>query len=316
MFWTLHLIGWLSLHCVVLFRSFDLFFHLAPISLSWCTHYNVRGRASDIHQGKATHFVALWHCTWGGVQEGTMPLVWFLVSFQSFSLLPTNKMALLVLIPMYVWTCVCSRSLLVSPTNSPVRLGVSLTAAIPTEFSSQRFWGFTSPCWNLRLHGLSHSPVVSPSLAMLVCQSLPCLVSSLPPLPVSIPSPSLDECFFFNSLVVGLPQSSIFWQFWLFFVLKFVVFSFGCVRGQSASTYTSILARVLTWQSHLIYTSYHFILKYFNVFLQKIHVNLKIITIHTVWNMVLVLGVLQSVGWRVKKKKHALRLNNYAHMWL
>ena len=42
-------------------------------------------------------------------------------------------------------------------------------------------------------------------------------------LPVSAPPAGLDQCFFFNSLVVGLPYSSIFWQFWLFFVFKFVV---------------------------------------------------------------------------------------------
>ena len=42
-------------------------------------------------------------------------------------------------------------------------------------------------------------------------------------LPVSVPPTSLDECFFFNSLVVGLPYSLIFHQFWLFFVFKFVV---------------------------------------------------------------------------------------------
>ena len=37
------------------------------------------------------------------------------------------------------------------------------------------------------------------------------------------PPTGLDECFFFNSLVVGLPYSSIFCQFWLFFVFKFVI---------------------------------------------------------------------------------------------
>ena len=43
-------------------------------------------------------------------------------------------------------------------------------------------------------------------------------------LPVSAPPMGLDECFFFNSLVVGLPYSLILCQFWLFFVFKFVVF--------------------------------------------------------------------------------------------
>ena len=37
------------------------------------------------------------------------------------------------------------------------------------------------------------------------------------PVPVSAPPTSLDECFFFNSLSVGLPCSSIFCQFWLLF---------------------------------------------------------------------------------------------------
>ena len=56
-----------------------------------------------------------------------------------------------------------------------------------------------------------------------VLQPLPCHESSPPQLPVSIPPTGLDECFFFNSLVVGLTYSSIFCQFWLVFVSKFVV---------------------------------------------------------------------------------------------
>ena len=42
-------------------------------------------------------------------------------------------------------------------------------------------------------------------------------------LPISTPPTSLNECFFFNSLVVRLVCSLIFYQFWLFFVFKFVV---------------------------------------------------------------------------------------------
>ena len=41
----------------------------------------------------------------------------------------------------------------------------------------------------------------------------------------------LDECFFFKSLAFGLPYSLIFWQFWLFFVFKFVVVVLLIVRG-------------------------------------------------------------------------------------
>ena len=45
------------------------------------------------------------------------------------------------------------------------------------------------------------------------------------------PSYQSDECFFFISLVVGLPYSSIFCQFWLFFVFKFVVVLLLVVQG-------------------------------------------------------------------------------------
>ena len=56
-----------------------------------------------------------------------------------------------------------------------------------------------------------------------VLQPLPCCKSFPPRLPISALPTDLDECFFFKSLVVGLTYSLIFWQFWLFFVFKFVV---------------------------------------------------------------------------------------------
>ena len=59
--------------------------------------------------------------------------------------------------------CVHSRTLWVSPTNCPVRLGVYPATTTSTGFYSQRFWGFISPCWNPGLYCLSHSLVVLPS---------------------------------------------------------------------------------------------------------------------------------------------------------
>ena len=61
-----------------------------------------------------------------------------------------------------------------------------------------------------------------------ITATIPHLVT--PQLHVSTPPASLDECFF-NSFVVGLPYSLIFWQFWLFFVFKFVVILLVVVRG-------------------------------------------------------------------------------------
>ena len=53
--------------------------------------------------------------------------------------------------------------------------------------------------------------------------------------PAASPRPSypLDECFFFISLVVGLPYSSIFWQFWVFLFLNVLLSLFWlCEEAQ------------------------------------------------------------------------------------
>ena len=54
----------------------------------------------------------------------------------------------------------------------------------------------------------------------LILQLLPCCVSPPPKLLVSTPPTVLHECIFFNSVVVRLPYSSIFWQFCLFSFLN------------------------------------------------------------------------------------------------
>ena len=63
--------------------------------------------------------------------------------------------------------------------------------------------------------------------------------------PISTPPISLDECFFFNSLVVVLLYTLVFLQFWLFFVFKLLVVFLLFVWGHSVSTYTSMLSRSL-----------------------------------------------------------------------
>ena len=68
------------------------------------------------------------------------------------------------------------------------------------------------------LHGVPAVGLPVPVLQLLLCHE-----SSPPQLPISDPLICPDECFLFNSLVVGLPYSLIFWQFGLFFVFKFFV---------------------------------------------------------------------------------------------
>ena len=75
----------------------------------------------------------------GRIGEGAMALAPLSASFQSLPPLPTIKLGPSGAASPGGWVCVHSRMLWVSPTNSPVRLGVSSAAAAPTGLFSQRF---------------------------------------------------------------------------------------------------------------------------------------------------------------------------------
>ena len=104
--------------------------------------------------------------------------------------------------------------------------------------------------WNSGLCGLSQSPVLPPGLSardcgttrstslllyllpLPVCQLQPCHTSSPPCLPISAPPTSVDTCLFFNSLVVALPYSLIFLQFWLFLFLNWLSSFWFCEEAK------------------------------------------------------------------------------------
>ena len=94
------------------------------------------------------------------------------------------------------------------------------------------------------------------SLCVFICMGMwdcqfcqpPCCASSPPQLPVSAPSTHLDECFFFNSLIVRLPYSSTFWQFWLFLFLDWLL-SFLWLCEEAKHVY---LCLHLGWKSTVI----------------------------------------------------------------
>ena len=154
----------------------------------------------------------------------------FLPVFSHFPHYPQANWALLMPIHGGGWeACVRSRTLWVSPTNSPVRLGVSPAAtSTPTGVFNQRFEAlyphagalgcvvcFAPPlflwvylCVNVGPWGLLAAVLPAPFHSPpppWVHQVSPCSESSPPRVPVSAPPTGLDECFFFISLVVGLP---------------------------------------------------------------------------------------------------------------
>ena len=216
----------------------------------------------------------LWRCTWGEGPRGSNGPCYTLCRISVTPSSTHNQIGPLWCWFLSVWACACSRPLWVSPTNSPVSLGVSAAAAsTPTGVFNQRFealypcaralgcmvsfppplflpiylcenvepqglpatdlWGLLAAAWP----ALFHNPP-----PCWVRQPPPCHESSQPRLPVSTPPTSLDECFFFISLVVRLPYRSIFCQFWLFFVFKLLSFFCLCEEAQCVPTYASILA--------------------------------------------------------------------------
>ncbi|KAF6114477.1 hypothetical protein HJG60_010471 [Phyllostomus discolor] len=100
----------------------------SSLILSQRACYIVRGGALGVHCGTV--------CA-GGVQEGTMLFAQLSASFQSLRPLPTSKLG-----PsgadFQVGGLVYSKSLWVSPTNSPMRLGISPATSTPTGFFSQK----------------------------------------------------------------------------------------------------------------------------------------------------------------------------------
>ena len=77
--------------------------------------------------------------------------------------------------------------------------------------------------WSVSLPSCSSWIICTQVWDRLTLQLPPCCESFPPWLAVSAPPTSLDECFFFNSLVVRFPYSSIFWQFWLFIFLNLLL---------------------------------------------------------------------------------------------
>ena len=173
----------------------------------------------------------------GEVQEGTMPLAWLSAGLNLVNSPITHKK----IGPFQCWflghwVCVHYRAPWVSPMNSPVKLWVCPTTTTPTGFYTQSFWGFSPLHWESGLPGLSRSPVVPPGLSAGKCgtaqsSSHQLAMSFLQPgflslllLPVWMNVSSL-------TLVIRLPYSSIFRQFWLVFVFKFVVVLLLVVQG-------------------------------------------------------------------------------------
>ena len=187
------------------------------------------------------------------------------------------------------WSCAHSRLLWVSPMNSSVRLGVSPAAAsTPMGVFNQRLEALFPHAGALGCSVCFTPSTVPSGLSVCECGAsgsasgrTACPVRSTihhfsgsscpsPPwLPLSAPPTGLDECFFFISLVFGLPCSSIFCQFWLFFVFKLLSFFWLCEEVQCVylrlhldrtSSLSYLLSSLSMFQFHIQFRSYRYLM--------------------------------------------------------
>ena len=114
-------------------------FHLGHFFLSWFTYY-IKGWSLRYSPGWGNPpCCAVMRYVGEGSEKEQCHLLHSLLDFSHFFRYPQSNWALLVLL-LSLWVCVHSRTLWVSPVNSPMRLGVSPAAAsIPTGVFDQRF---------------------------------------------------------------------------------------------------------------------------------------------------------------------------------
>ena len=203
---NLHLIGWLSPHCLVclfFFWSFVLFFHLGHISFPQLACYIVRGRALGIHQNGATCITALWCCMWETSQRGNNVSCLALTLLSVMSPITHKQVApfwcwfqvggfvyILGFCGPLLWTLLWDCEFFLLPQH-------------PQIFTARGSEALFCPCWDPGLCALSHFQVVPPGLSACKCETTwsgsCCLAEcplyptypSLPLLPVWINVPPL-----------------------------------------------------------------------------------------------------------------------------
>ena len=122
----------------------------------------------------------------------------------------------------------------------PVYLGANVGPQGPPATT---LWGLPAAAWP--------APLPNPPPRW-VCQPPPCHESSLPQLTISAPPFGLGECFFFISLVVWLPCSLTFYQFWMFFVFKLLLSFFWLWKEAQCVYLHLLLGRIMEPRKILI----------------------------------------------------------------
>ena len=226
---------WLSLHRLVLFLELSSVLPFGPFFFFSACLICCKGQSLTYSLARAGQPIWLrWGPVFRGcVRDGTIPLAQLSAGFQS---LPCHKQ----IGPFWCWfqggwVCVCSRSLWVSPKDSPMMLGVSPTAATPQIFTARGFKAFFSHSETLGcvvcLTPKLFLPVylhtnVGPLATALPAWPSSCCLAVHPLLPSCPSLPRLPVWLNISSLTPWLSDFHAVWlsgSFGYFFVYKFVV---------------------------------------------------------------------------------------------
>ena len=239
MFWTVYVIGWLSLHrLVVFFLELWTILSFGPLLfLSQRICYIVRARALGVHQHGATQVTTQVTLYMGeGSEKEQCHLLCSLPVFSHFPCYPQSNWALLVLIPRWVgFVYVLGPCRSLQWTLLWVWEFLPLLPKPPRCFQSEVLRLYF-PRWNSALCSLSCSPIVPPGLSAHKCglpspqvttlsglpaAALPAPVLQLPPLLES----SLPSCLSPPLLLVWMNVSSLSPWFLDFHTVRFSVSS-------------------------------------------------------------------------------------------
>ena len=118
---------------------------------------------------------------------------------------PQSNWTLLVLLPEWVGLCTFWDPVGLSNELSCEAGNFSHCCLTPHRCFQSVVWGFISPGWSPGLCGLSPGPPAAASLASCSFAHPASQSTTSLGLPAAAPPTGMDECFFFISLVVGLP---------------------------------------------------------------------------------------------------------------
>ena len=220
MFRTLHLIGWLSPHQFSSISGALICSFIWALFLYLSTLLHCKGQSLRYSPGQGNPLCCIVTLYMGErLEREQCHLLSSQLALSNFICYPQANWALLVGRFVYVigpcgslqWTLLWGWEFL-PPPQPPQIFSVRGFEALFPHAGTLGYVVCLTPQLFLPVYPHTNTGLPGLQAAVLpaqVLQPLPCCEFSPPQLPISTPPTSMDECFFFNSLVVGLPFADV-----------------------------------------------------------------------------------------------------------